>query len=132
MAMQQLIAELSHLRRRIRAMLISQALMRLIAITGLSILVIGVLDYFVHFPGYARLVWMSFLAAWCVKFIYTQVYKPASAPISLDQLALGLPSVTPEMRDQLASSLHFAEQGGGRIPATLAQGRRRFRGITET
>src|SRR5262245_5790677 len=112
MPMQRLIADLTYLRRRIRALLITQAAISLLTIAGGFFLVIGLLDYFVHFPGYARLIWMSFFAVWCAKYIHKRIILPATTPISLDQLALGLPSVSSDDRDQLASSLAFAQQGG--------------------
>jgi hypothetical protein len=111
MGVEKLFADLSQLRRRIRALLITQAAAGLIGIVCGVCLLAGVLDYLFHFPAYVRLIWVGFLVTWCGRYIYRRIYLPVAVKIPLDQLALALPSVSAEVRDSIASSLAYAQHG---------------------
>lgn len=108
-----LVAGLIRVRRRVRALLIADGLARLSAAAGAGFLLLSLLDWWVRFPAVMRLGFLAIGlvigAAWTLR----RVWRPATSPISLDQLAMSLGRLTPDSRDRLASAVAYAQRSAG-------------------
>ncbi|MHC4219128.1 MAG: hypothetical protein ACYSU7_11805, partial [Planctomycetota bacterium] len=109
--MQQVIAELEKVRRRSRAMLLSQRLAILIAWIAGLILGLVALDFLLRLPGTARLVLLTAGLGGLGYALWTYVWPALRFRPGLTQLALRAEGTFPAVEGRLASSVEFAVAG---------------------
>lgn len=107
-----LLARLAGVRRRIRWLLALEAVGRILLVSVLYAVVVAGADWWVHFPGYARLIFNATFVVLIGRYAWRRVYRPATVPIHLDQIALILPELPGELRDRLAASVAYLDHGG--------------------
>lgn len=109
---EQLLARLAAVRRRIRWLLALEAVGKILVDGVAYAAVVAAADWWVHFPGYVRLIFNSTFVIIIIRYAWQRVYRPATAPIHLDQVALVLPDLPSELRDRLAASVAYLDHGG--------------------
>lgn len=107
-----MLARLAGVRRRIRWLLALEAVGRILLVSVLYAVVVAAADWWVHFPGYARLIFDATFVVIVSRYAWRRVYRPVTAPIHLDQIALVLPELPGELRDRLAASVAYLDHGG--------------------
>ena len=109
--MRQIISELEKVRRRSRAMLLTQRLTILIAwIAGLMLGLVA-LDYLLRLPGTARLVLLLAGLSALGYAVWTYLRPAVRFRPGLTQLALRAEGTFPAVEGRLASSVEFAVEG---------------------
>ncbi|MHC4141448.1 MAG: hypothetical protein ACYSUF_06045 [Planctomycetota bacterium] len=109
--MRQIISELEKVRRRSRAMLLTQRLTILIAWIAGIVLGLVALDYLLRLPGTARLVLLLAGLGALGYAVWTYVRPAVRFRPGLTQLALRAEGAFPAVEGRLASSVEFAVEG---------------------
>ncbi len=112
----ELIAILSSVRTRLRALLALDGLALLLIRAVAAFVVFAFLDWWVHFPSFVRAAVLGVGALWAVQWSWRRIARPLIASISLQQLALQLGSLTPNARDRLASAVAYLYGGAEGSP----------------
>lgn len=107
-----MLADLRRVRRRVRALLVVEALGRLIAWVILVAGVLAVLDWWVRFPWFVRINFLAVGGVFAFLWSYRAIWRPLIAPIHLDQLALGLKALPARIKDRLAGTVAYLQEGG--------------------
>jgi hypothetical protein len=109
--MRQIISELEKVRRRSRAMLLTQRLTILIAWIAGIVLGLVALDYLLRLPGTARLVLLLAGLGALGYAVWTYLRPAVRFRPGLTQLALRAEGAFPAVEGRLASSVEFAVEG---------------------
>lgn len=106
------IEALKAIRLRLRLILAAEAVARLLVAVVIVIAVIAALDWLVGFPSYVRLALLLVSASTASVWVCRRIARPLFGEIPLDQLALGLKGISPELRDELASAVAYLHGAG--------------------
>jgi len=109
----ELLVPLRRLRRWVRALLVLDAISRLLAAGILAFALLVVLDWWVRFPALVRGGLFVCGLAWLLVSTGRRVLRPVFGAIPLQELAVRLGSLPPEERDRWASVVAYLEHGGG-------------------
>ncbi|HKQ47324.1 MAG TPA: hypothetical protein VJZ71_04550 [Phycisphaerae bacterium] len=107
-----MLADLRRVRRRVRALLVVEAIGRLIAWVILMAAILAVLDWWVRFPWFVRINFLALGTVFALWWAYRAIWRPLTAPIHLDQLALGLKALPAHVKDRLAGTVAYLQAGG--------------------
>ncbi len=111
-----MLAALRRVRRRVRGLLVAEATGRMIAWVILFASVLAVLDWWVRFPWFVRVNFLVIGVVFACIWSYRSIWRPLTAPIHLDQLALGLKSLPSGLKDRLAGTVAYLQGGGEGSP----------------
>ncbi len=116
-----MLAVFRRVRRRMRALLVMEAVCRLVAWVILIAGVLALLDWWVRFPWFVRINFLAVGAVFAAIWGYRTIWRPLTAPIHLEQLALGLSSLPMGLKDRIAGSIAYLQGMGEGSPELWRQ-----------
>jgi hypothetical protein len=106
-----LIRPLRRLRIRLRWLLVLDACCRLIIALVVCGFVLALADAWVRFPSFVRIGLTAALLCAAGVWSCRRIWRPATAPIHLDQLAMSLQRLPAKLRDRLAAAAAYVRDG---------------------
>lgn len=110
--MNHVLRALRGVRRRLRWLLVCEAVGRLTVVLLLICASIAAVDWLVRFPWFVRTGFLVLGASLAGLWVFRHIWRPLTSPIPLKQLVLAMEGLPPATRDLVAGALGYAEQGG--------------------
>lgn len=116
-----MLAVLRRVRRHMRGLLVVEAVCRLVAWVIFIAGVLALLDWWVRFPWFVRILFLAVGVVFACYRGYRTIWRPMTAPIHLEQLALGLSSLPMGLKDRIAGSIAYLQGTGEGSPELWRQ-----------